>query len=129
MFVKPIHTRAERSRALEEIEQLMGARRGSPPADRLEVLAALVAAYEAAHDPTELPEPIEAIEAHMEERGLQQADLALLLGSRSRASSILNRRGPMSLSMIRKLSRAWDIPTDILVQPCRLSGHRPRRAA
>ncbi|HEY4168944.1 MAG TPA: helix-turn-helix domain-containing protein [Reyranella sp.] len=124
MSLKPIRTRADHSRALEEIEKLMGAKRGSPQADRLEILAALVAAYEAAHDPIELPEPIEAIETHMEERGLEQADLARLLGSRSLASAILNRKRPMSLSVIRKLAQAWDMPTDILVQPYRLNGSR-----
>ncbi|MBN9090807.1 MAG: helix-turn-helix domain-containing protein [Reyranella sp.] len=129
MSLKPIRTRTDHARALEEIERLMGAKRGSPQADRLEVLAALVAAYEAAHDPIELPEPIEAIEAHMDERGLDQADLARLLGSRSLASAILNRKRALSLSIIRKLSGAWDIPTDILVQPYKLTGYRSRRAA
>jgi antitoxin component HigA of HigAB toxin-antitoxin module len=129
MQIKPIRTRAEHDRAVAEIERLMGARRGSPQADRLEVLTALVAAYEAAHDSIGLPEPIEAIEAHMNDRGLGQADLARLLGSRSLASAILHRKRPMSLSVIRKLARAWDIPTDVLVQPYRLTGGRSSRAA
>jgi HTH-type transcriptional regulator/antitoxin HigA len=128
MLLKPIRTRADHNRALEEIERLMGAKRGSPQADRLAILTALVAAYEVVHDPIDLPEPIEAIEAHMVDRDLGQADLARLLGSRSLASSILNRKRPMSLSVIRKLSAAWDIPTDILIQPYRLAG-RSRRAA
>ena len=129
MSIKPIRTRADHSRALEEIERLMGAKRGSPQADRLTVLSALVVAYEADHDPIDLPEPVEAIEAHMIERGLGQADLARLLGSRSLASAILNRKRPMSLTVIRKLSSAWDLPTDILVQPYKLAGQRTRRAA
>jgi HTH-type transcriptional regulator/antitoxin HigA len=129
MSVKPIRTRAEHGRAIAEIERLMGAKRGSPQADRLEVLAALVVAYEAAHDLIDLPEPIEAIEAHMSERGLGQVDFARLLGSRSLASAILNRKRPMSLSVIRKLAKEWDIPTDILVQPYRLGRHRSPRAA
>src|SRR5216683_229991 len=129
MPLKPIRTRADHDRALIEIERLMGAKRGSPLADRLEVLVALVGAYETAHDPIDLPEPIEAIEAHMNDRGLGQADLARLLGSRSSASAILNRKRPMSLAVIRKLSSAWDLPTDILVQPYRLQGERSPRAA
>jgi HTH-type transcriptional regulator / antitoxin HigA len=129
MSVKPIRTRAEHGRAIAEIERLMGAKRGSPQADRLEVLAALVVAYEAAHDLIDLPEPIEAIEAHMSERGLGQVDFARLLGSRSLASAILNRKRPMSLSVIRKLAKEWDIPTDILVQAYRLGRHRSPRAA
>jgi HTH-type transcriptional regulator/antitoxin HigA len=129
MSLKPIRTRADHERALIEIERLMGAKRGSSQADRLEVLAALVAAYESTHDRFELPEPVEAIEAHMEERGLGQSDLARLLGSRSLASAILHRKRPMSLSVIRKIATTWDIPTDILVQPYRLAGDDPRRAA
>jgi len=129
MIIKPIRTRADHQQALIEIERLMGAKRGSPQADRLEVLAALAAAYEEAHDRIDLPEPIEAIEAHMIERGLSQADLARLLGSRSLASAILNRKRPLSLAVIRKLAKEWDIPTDILVQPYRLEGHRSSRAA
>ena len=129
MSIKLIRTRAEHERALTEIEHLMGAKRGSPQADRLEVLAALVTVYEATHDPIDLPEPIEAIEAHMIERGLGQADLARLLGSRSLASAILNRKRPMSLAVIRKLAKEWDIPADILVQPYRLQGQGSSRAA
>jgi len=129
LSLKPIRTRVDHSRALEEIERLMGAKRGSTQANRLAVLSALVAAYEAAHDRIDLPEPFEAIEAHMVEPGLGQADLAHLLGSRSLASAILNRKRPMSLTVIRKLSAAWDIPTDVLVQPYKLAGQRPGRAA
>ena len=129
MQLKPIRTRSDHDRALGVVERLMGARRGSPNADRLEILVALVSAYEATHDRIELPDPISAIEVHMAERDLTQADLARLLGSRSLASAILHRKRPMSLAVIRKLAKAWDIPTDILVQPYRLDGERSRRAA
>ena len=129
MSVRPIRTRADHKRAVAEIDRLLGAKRGSPHADRLEVLVALVTAYEATHDPIELPEPIEAIAAHMAERCLGQADLARLLGSRSLASAILNRKRPMSLTVIRKLAKEWDIPTDILVQPYQLEHRGSSRAA
>jgi acetyl-CoA acetyltransferase len=47
-----------------------------------------------------------------------------------RTASLFNhRKRPMSLSVIRKLTKAWDIPTDILVQPYRLEGERSPRAA
>lgn len=129
MLVKPVRTRADHQRALVEIERLIGARRGSAQADRLEVLVALVSMYEATHDAIDLPDPIEAIETHMSERGLGQVDFARLVGSRSLASAILNRKRAMSLAVIRKLASEWDIPTDILVQPYRLDGERGRRVA
>jgi antitoxin component HigA of HigAB toxin-antitoxin module len=129
MSVKPIRTRTEHGQALVEIERLLGAKRGSRQADRRDVLVALVTAYEATHDPIELPEPIGAIEVHMAERGLGQAGLARLSGSRSLASAILNRKRPMSLTVIRKLAKEWDIPTDVLVQPYRLEGQGSSRTA
>jgi antitoxin component HigA of HigAB toxin-antitoxin module len=41
----------------------------------------------------------------------------LLLGSRSRASEVLNRRRALTVEMIRTISEAWKIPADLLVKP------------
>ena len=49
MELKPIRTEAEHNEALADIERLWDAPEGSPEADRLEVLAMLVEAYEKAH--------------------------------------------------------------------------------
>ena len=91
------------------------------------VHAALVAAWEERHEPIEAPDPIEAIRAHMTDHGLGQADFARLLGTRSLASDILNRRRALSLGAIRKISTAWSIPADVLIQPYKLT--RARAAA
>jgi HTH-type transcriptional regulator/antitoxin HigA len=129
MRLRPIRNRRDHADALEEINRLMGAPAGTPRADRLEILAALVGAYEAAHDRIGLPDPIEAMRVHMVERGLTQRDLAVLIGSRSLASAILNRRRTMSLDVIRKIAAAWDIPVEILVQRYRLDGEKSHRRA
>ena len=44
--VQPIRSQADYEQALREIETLMNAEPNSPEEDRLDVLAALVAAYE-----------------------------------------------------------------------------------
>lgn len=51
MDIKPIKTPAAHRAALEEIDSLMKAELGTPEGDRLEVLATLVEAYEAAMAP------------------------------------------------------------------------------
>jgi HTH-type transcriptional regulator / antitoxin HigA len=56
----------------------------------------------------------------IEEFGHSQAELAELLGSRSRASERLNRRRPLTVEMIHKISEAWKIPGDLLVRPSRV---------
>jgi HTH-type transcriptional regulator/antitoxin HigA len=52
--------------------------------------------------------------------GHSQAELAELLGSRSRASEILSRRRALTVDMIHKVGKAWRIPADLLVRPYRI---------
>ena len=51
MDIAPIKTKRDHQRALKEIEDLMAAERNTPEGDRLDVLATLVEAWEARHDP------------------------------------------------------------------------------
>jgi hypothetical protein len=45
----PLKTKRDHRRALKEIEGLMGAKRGTPDGDRLDLLVTLVEAFEAKH--------------------------------------------------------------------------------
>ena len=51
----------------------------------------------------------------LDELGHTQADLASVLGSRSRASEVLSGRRSPTVEMIRKISAAWNIPVLALV--------------
>jgi len=57
MEIEPIKGRRDYRRALKEIEGLMHAKRNTPQGDRLDVLATLIDAYEAEHDPMDPPTP------------------------------------------------------------------------
>ena len=120
MDIQPIKSDADYEAALEEIERLFDAEPDTPEGDRLEVLVALVEAYEAKHYDIPPPDPIEAIKYHMESRGLSRRDLEPYIGSRARVSEILNRRRPLSLRMIRNLEAGLGIPAEILIQPYEL---------
>lgn len=122
MDVRPIRTEADYRRSLAEITSLMNAEMGSPAGDRLDILATLVEAYEAAHIPLEAPDPIGAILFMMEQRQLGRRDLEPAIGSRARVAEVLNRRRAMTLPMIRALPRLLDIPADVLIQPYDTSG-------
>ena len=115
MEIKPIRNEADYDAALKAVDGLMGAASNSPEEDALEVLVTLVEAYEANRWRIEAPDPVAMIEHVMEARGLHQKDLAALIGSQPRASEILNRRRPLTLPMIRALSREWKLPADTLV--------------
>ena len=129
MDIKPIKTEADYQTALKEIEKLFGVEPGSSEGDRLEVLMTLVEVYEDKHYSIPLPDPIEAINYFMESRGLTRADLESYIGSRARVSEILNRKRPLTLSMIQRLYTGLGIPAEILVKPYKIltsnkSSHR-----
>lgn len=117
MNIRPIRNEEDYETALEEIQALWDAQDGTPEADWLDVLMVLVEAYEAEHYPIPDPDPIDLILHVMDARGLTRSDLEPYLGTRARVSEVLNRRRPLSLSMIRKLQTGLGLPADILVQP------------
>ena len=89
----------------------------------MDVLLALVEAYEEKLWPIDIDEnfdPIDVLNHAIEEMGHTQAELADLLGSRSRASEILSRRRALTVEMIHKIGRAWKISADLLVRPYRV---------
>jgi Predicted transcription regulator containing HTH domain len=117
MNIKPIKTETDHQSALREIEKLFGSEPDTPEGDRLDVLVTLVEAYEDEHYDIPAPDPVEAIYYFMESRGLTRADLEPYIGSRARVSEVLNRKRPLTLSMIQRLNAELGIPADILVKP------------
>jgi HTH-type transcriptional regulator / antitoxin HigA len=117
MYIKPIKTKEDYQTALKKIESLFDAKPDTPEGDHLEVLTTLVEDYEYKHYSIPLPDPIEAINYHMESRGLSRRDLERCIGSRARVSEVLNRKRPLSIDMIRRLHKRLGIPAEILIQP------------
>jgi HTH-type transcriptional regulator/antitoxin HigA len=89
MQIRPIRTDNDHREALAEINTYRGASEGTEEGDRLDVLLALVEIYEAKRWPIDIEgifDPIDVLNYAIEELGHTQAELAELLGSRSRAS-------------------------------------------
>lgn len=116
MTIKPIKTKKDYQEALKRLEVIFDASKGSMEGDELEILGILIDNYENKHFPIGFPDPVEAIKFRMEQLGYNQNDLANVIGLKSRASEILNRKRKLSLDMIRVLHDKLHIPTDILVQ-------------
>ncbi len=120
MQLKPIKTDADHEAALKEIEQLWGAAEGTADGDRLEILTTLVEAYEEAHFPMDMPDPIEAIKFRLEQQGVDKKALIGIIGNRTRVYEVLRRDRALSLAMIQKLNRQLKIPAEILIRPIRV---------
>jgi len=123
MDIRPIRTDKDHRAALAEIEVRWGALAGTDEGDKLDVLVALVESYETRRWPIESDasfDPIDVLNYTIEELGHTQAELAELLGSRSRASEVLSRRRALTVDMIHKISETWKIPADLLVRPYKI---------
>ena len=140
MELRPIHTEADYDAALAEIEQYFDnePQRGSPEAperlqddrddDRLDPIQqpagdrqrpeAHVGPGERQHARWRIDPPdnaVDAIQAVMEFKRYSQSDLAQLLGSRSRASEILNRKRGLTMEQARLLHEHWHVPAESLI--------------
>src|SRR5258707_12831110 len=124
MEIRPIRTDKDHRAALAEIEKRWGASNGTQEGDKLDILVTLVETYEERRWPLRSRrrfDPVDVLRYAIEELGHSQAELADILGSRSRASEVLARRRPLTLEMIEKINASWKIPADLLVQPHRVA--------
>ena len=116
MTLRLIKTQKDYQAALRRLEVIFDAKPGTLQGDELEVLGILIDKYERENYPIAFPDPIEAIKFRMEQLGYSQSDLAKVVGLKSRASEILNKKRKLTLDMIRNLHDTLNIPTDVLIQ-------------
>ncbi len=116
MKILPIRNEKDYQKALDRLEDIFDAKKGTEEGDELEILSILIDCYENENFPIGMPDPIEAIKFRMEQMGMNQKDLAEVVGFKSRVSEILNKKRKLTLDMIRKLNTNLHIPTEVLVQ-------------
>jgi HTH-type transcriptional regulator / antitoxin HigA len=116
-----IKNEAELAEAQAEMGRLLeisnaGQQRTAEQQNRLDVLVVLIRFYEDEHWALPLPDPIAAIQYRMDELGLQQSDLTDAFGNKTSASQIMNRKRPLTLPIIRRLSTRLGLPIAVLAQ-------------
>jgi HTH-type transcriptional regulator/antitoxin HigA len=118
MDVKPLRNEQDYDWAIQEVSRYFETEPtpGTPDGDRFEVLSSLIKAYEDNHYAITHGDPVDVLHFAIESMGRSQAELAALIG-RNRASEILNRVRPLTLDMIRAISKEWSIPIAALTAP------------
>jgi HTH-type transcriptional regulator/antitoxin HigA len=116
--IKPIRTEKDYQNALDMLEGVFDASKGTSESDFAEILVTLIDKYESENYPIDAPDPIEAIKIRMTEMGLKQSDLMNYIGTKSRGtiSNILSRRRPLTLPVIRALGPKLGLSFDVLVK-------------
>jgi HTH-type transcriptional regulator/antitoxin HigA len=115
MDVRPLHNEQDYDWAIREVTRYFDSEPvpGTADGDRFEVLSTLIKEYEDKHFATPHGDPVDVLNFAIETLGKSQAELAHLIG-RNRASEILNRVRPLTLDMIRTISKEWNIPIEAL---------------
>ena len=116
MKFKILKTKKDYQTALERFEEIFQPKVGSTESDEADVLSLLLKEYEEKHYVIKAPNPLEAIKYRMEQQGLTNSDLAVILGFKSRVTDIFNKHRKLNLTMVRKLHSQLNIPLETLVK-------------
>lgn len=121
MNIKAIKTKKDHIEALKRLEEIFFAKPGTKDGDEAEVLGILIDNYEELHFPIDAPDPIEVIKLRMLEKGMNQNDLAEIIGHKTRVSEILNKKRKLNLDMIRNLHEKLNISYETLLKEYKLN--------
>ncbi len=111
-----LKTEAEYKQALNRLDEIFDTKPGDENFKEAELLVMLIENYECNNEPRfPDPDPIEVIKFKMEQNNLRSKDLGEILGSKSKASEILNKKRKLTLNMIRQINEVLGIPAEILI--------------
>ena len=129
--VRLLRTEAEYDAAVAETAALMDQEPapGTPAHDRVEVLTLLINAYDDAHYPMgDASTPQDVVDFLLEQHGMTRAQLAPLLGGRSRVSDFFHGVRPLSVGQVQRLRARFGVSADLLL-PRPEARRTPRRRA
>ena len=113
---KIIRTEEEYQTALGRLDEIFDCNKEDVHIDEAELLVMLIEKYEMETEPAfKNPDPIEVIKYKMESNELRNKDLVEIIGSKSKVSEVLNRKGRLTLEMIRNISKSLHIPAELLI--------------
>jgi HTH-type transcriptional regulator/antitoxin HigA len=113
---KAIETHEEFDRLVAQMEALDFKENPTPEEEALSAtLAVLIQDYDDKHYPLPKTTPDRMIRYLMEHRGLKQADLLPVFGSRSVASDVINGKREPSKAHIRKLAEFFRVSAELFL--------------
>jgi HTH-type transcriptional regulator/antitoxin HigA len=117
MKLQVIKTKKEYEAALEWVDKLFDKKvsKNSKEGEELQVALLLIKQYEDAHYPIPVPDPIEAIKAKMEEKGMRNKDFVGMIGTKGYVSAILNKKKPLTLEIAKIFHHKLGIPAEVLL--------------
>lgn len=110
----------EYAAAVAEIDRLLdlNPQPFTEDSDRLEMLSLLVEDYDARIDPIDDSDltPQDLVDFMLDQKGMTRADLAEIMGGRSRVSDFFSSKRALSKGQIEALRNTLGIPADLLLK-------------
>lgn len=117
-----INNKEDYQKAIERLEDIFDSKKGDSTLNEAELLVMLIEKYETETEPAfPEPDPIEIIKFKMAQKNFRNKDLAEIVGGKSKASEILNKKRRLTLSMIRKIHKVLGIPAETLIKEYELA--------
>ena len=112
-----IRNDTENNRMIRQVEKLDSRWKDLTAEERSlsELLTVLIERYESEKYPIDFATPSERLAQLMEDRGLTQADVWKVFGTRARASEVLNRKRGISKNQARRLADFFHVPVDLFL--------------
>ena len=101
---------------MQRVESIFEVKTNSIEAEQIDILVTLIEKHKQIHYPIAEPDPIEAIKFMMEQKGMTDNDLGIILNSRSRVSEIFKRKRALTIKQIRLLQHNLNIPANVLIK-------------
>lgn len=114
---KPIQNGREFDRMVTRLEEMDFAKRKLTPEEAAlrEVMAALIEVYDEDRHPLPDQAPHEMVKHLMEQRGLKQADLVPVLGSRAQVSDLVNGKRGISKAQVKRLADYFGVSAELFL--------------
>jgi HTH-type transcriptional regulator/antitoxin HigA len=115
-----VRNEADARRARELVARL-GKARSAKDVAQLRAQSLLLEAYEKQKWPARAVSVPDLIRYAMEQHGLTPADMAPILGTRSRVTEVLRGQRRLTVEMIRRLHDRLGLPADLLIEAERIA--------
>jgi len=113
---KVIRNDREFDRMVEKLEELTFKKNATREEEELaELLEKLIEAYDDEHYSFPPSPPHEMVQFIMEQRGLRQADLVPVIGSRAQVSALVNGKRGISKAQAKKLAEYFHTSADLFL--------------
>jgi HTH-type transcriptional regulator / antitoxin HigA len=114
---QPIQNERQFESMVERLEELDFAKRKLTREEKAlrEILAALIEVYDKEHHRIPEQPPYEMVRFLMEQRGLKQADLVPVLGSRAQVSDLVNGKRGISKAQAKKLAEYFGVSLELFI--------------